>query len=168
MQQRATEANSPDRWLEDSLVYHDLILALLEAPQPILAVVQGPVLAGGVGLVLACDLVLATEDAFFSLPEPQRGITASIVTPLLAFRSGAGHASHLLLSGQRVSATTMFQRGVCHEVVAEEQLVNASTTWINSILSGSPLALAASKRQIREARHWRWLLRNGRFAKPQA
>jgi len=151
MQQRDTEASGPEQWLKDSLVYHDLLLALLEAPQPALAVVQGPVLAGGVGLVLACDLVLAVEDAFFSLPEPKRGITASMVTPLLAFRSGAGHASHLLLSGQQVSVTTMFQRGVCHEVVAGEQLASATMTWIDSIMTGSPAALAASKRQIREA-----------------
>jgi len=150
MQQRATEENGPEQWLADSLVYHDLLVALLEAPQPTLAVVQGPALAGGVGLVLACDLVLAAEDAFFSLPEPQRGITASMVTPLLAFRAGAGHASQLLLSGQRVSAATMFQRGVCHEVVAEERLANATSEWIDSICSGSPLALAATKRQIRE------------------
>lgn len=150
MQQRATGDNGPKQWLEDSLVYHDLLIALLDAPQPTLAIVQGPTLAGGVGLVLACDLVLATEDTFFSLPEPQRGITASMVTPLLAFRAGAGQASHLLLSGQRVSATIMYQRGICHQVVASNELANATTEWTSSILSGSPLALAATKQQIRE------------------
>ena len=150
MLQRASKGNVPEQCLADSLVYHDLLVALLEAPQPTLAVVQGPALAGGVGLVLACDLMLAAEDAFFSLPEPQRGITASMVTPLLAFRAGAGNASHLLLSGQRVSATTMFHRGICHQIVAGDQLASASDEWIDSILSGSPLALAATKRQIRE------------------
>jgi len=150
MQERVSAENSPEQWLEDSLAYHDLLLAILEAPQPTLAVVQGPALAGGVGIVLACDLVLAEKDAYFSLPEPLRGITASMVTPLLMFRAGAGPVSHLLLSGRRVSAATMCNWGVCHEVVAREQLASAATQWTNSILSGSPTALAATKKQIRE------------------
>lgn len=150
MQERVSAENSLEQWLEDSLAFHDLLLAILEAPQPILAVVQGPALAGGVGIVLACDLVLAEEDAYFSLPEPQRGITASMVTPLLMFRASAGPASHLLLSGRRVSAATMCDWGVCHQVVAREQLASATTQWTTSILSSSPMALAATKKQIRE------------------
>lgn len=150
MQERASTENSPEQWLEDSLAYHDLLLAILEAPQPTLAVVQGPALAGGVGIVLACDLVLAEKEAYFSLPEPQRGITASMVTPLLMFRAGAGPASRLLLSGRSASAATMRDWGVCHQVVAREQLEDATTEWTTSILSGSPVALAATKKQIRE------------------
>jgi len=53
MQQRDSKDNSKQDWLQDSLIYHDLLMALLEAPQPVLAVLQGPVLAGGVGMVLA-------------------------------------------------------------------------------------------------------------------
>jgi len=151
MQQRGSKENSEDDWLQDSLVYHDLLMALLETPQPSLAVLQGPVLAGGVGIVLACDLVLAAETAFLALPEPQRGITASMVTPLLAYRTGAGHASHLLLSGRRVPVAEMQHWGICHQVVALDQLAAAEAEWIESILKGSPMALAETKRQIRKA-----------------
>jgi len=155
MQQRgsreSSKENSEDDWLQDSLVYRDLLIALLEAPQPSLAVLQGPVLAGGVGIVLACDLVLAAETVFLALPEPQRGITASMVTPLLAYRTGAGHASHLLLSGRRVPVTDMQHWGICHQMVAPDQLAQAEAEWIESILKGSPMALAETKRQIRKA-----------------
>jgi methylglutaconyl-CoA hydratase len=150
MQQRASAAKGPDAWLGDALAYHDLLLSILDAPQPTLAVVQGPALAGGMGIVLACDLVLAVEGAFFALPEPQRGITASMVTPLLAFRVGAGCASYLLLSGQCVSAPQLHRWGIFHEVVGENELENRTREWIQTILTGSPTALAATKRQIRE------------------
>ena len=149
MEQRASGKDGPEQWLEDSMVYCDLLLAILETPQPTMALVQGPAVAGGVGIVLACDLVLAADDAFFSLPEAQRGITASMVTPLLVFRSGAGHASHLLLSGQRVLTTTMSHWGLCHQVVPAIQLASAAQEWISSILNASPPALAATKQQIR-------------------
>jgi methylglutaconyl-CoA hydratase len=151
MQQRASKGSGEKEWLRDSLDYCDLLTTLLEVPQPTLAVVQGPVLAGGVGMILACDLVLAAETAFLSLPEPQRGITASMVTPLLVYRAGAGHASHLLLSGRRVPAAEMHHWGVCHQVVAPNQLDQTESEWIDSILKGSPLALAATKRHIRDA-----------------
>ena len=49
-------------------------------------------MAGGVGLVLACDIVIAVREATFGLPEPKRGVVAGMVAPLLTFRLGAGHA----------------------------------------------------------------------------
>lgn len=149
MQQRAAENSGAKEWLQDAIVYRNLLVTLLDAPQPTLAVLQGPVLAGGVGIVLACDLVLASDKAFFSLPEIQRGITAAMVAPLLIYRAGAGNASHLLLSGRQVSATEMSCWGVCHEVVAPEQLDQAETEWINSILKGAPQALATTKARVR-------------------
>ena len=89
MQQRAEQAGPKD-WLEDSEVYRDLLLAILMAPQPVIGIIQGPALAGGVGIAMACDIVIAAEDVFFALPEPQRGIAASMVTPLLLRKLGQG------------------------------------------------------------------------------
>ena len=113
-----------------------------------MAIVQGPVLAGGVGLVLACDLVLAGEDVWFSLPETQRGITASMVTPLLIRKAGVGNASHLLLSNLRIKATEMNGWGLCQSVVATGELEQEAARWRESILAGSYSALAATKKQL--------------------
>lgn len=149
MKDRA-EQSGPEDWLQDSLVYRDLLLAIIEAPQPVMAIVQGPVLAGGVGVVLACDLVLATEDTFFSLPEPQRGITASMVTPLLLSKVGVGNAGHLLLSGQRILAKEMGGWGICQAVVDRCELSAEALRWRDGILMGSRQALAATKAQMRQ------------------
>ncbi|MEM7313000.1 MAG: enoyl-CoA hydratase/isomerase family protein [Planctomycetota bacterium] len=150
MQERAASENAPEEWMRDSEVYSDLLKKLLNAPKPVLAAVQGPVLAGGVGMVLSCDLVIATERTFFALPEPQRGIVAAMVTPLLAFRAGVGHASHLLLSGRRMTAEQALTAGLCHGAYTIEEFDNAEQEWIDSILTGSPEALALTKKQLCE------------------
>jgi len=144
-------AQSPDAemfWQQDAQLFCDLLTALFTAPKPVIAVLQGPVLAGGVGLVLACDLVLAADTAFFSLPEPRRGIVASIVTPLLAYRATAGGASSLLLSGERIAAPRARECGLCHDVVTAEELSERTDELISAVLSGSPQALAETKHQL--------------------
>jgi methylglutaconyl-CoA hydratase len=147
MKDRA-EQSGPEDWLQDSLVYRDLLLAIIEAPQPVMAIVQGPVLAGGVGIVLACDLMLATENVFLSLPEPQRGITASMVMPLLLRKVGVGHAGHLLLSGQRIKIDQMCGWGICQAIVETSKLADEAADWREKVLQGSPQALASTKLQL--------------------
>ena len=84
------------------MLYHDLLLAMLRFPKPLVAAVNGPAMAGGAGLVLACDLVVAADTAAFGLPEPLRGIVAGMVAPLLHFRIGGGQAARLLLSAATI------------------------------------------------------------------
>ncbi len=69
----------------DAVQYRDLIETMLQFPKPIIAAVAGPALAGGAGLVLASDIVVAGNSATFGLPEPKRGLVAGVVAPLVAF-----------------------------------------------------------------------------------
>ena len=147
MQQRAQQTNAADEYLQDSQVYAELLKALYRFPQPTMAVLQGPAIAGGMGLVLACDLVISSADAFFALPEPMRGITAAMVTPLLVQRLGVGRASAMLLSGQRLMAIDA-RGNLCHEVVPADQLMITRDRWIESILSGAPAALRITKQHL--------------------
>lgn len=147
MQQRAEQPDADREYLQDSRVYADLLKSLYQFPAPTLAVVQGPALAGGMGIVLACDLVVASHEAFFALPEPQRGITAAMVTPLLVYRLGIGRASSLLLSGRRTSATEL--AGIlCHAVVPGDRLAATRDEWIESICTGSLTALRITKQHL--------------------
>ncbi|MEZ6095334.1 MAG: enoyl-CoA hydratase-related protein [Pirellulaceae bacterium] len=148
MQERASSPNSALEWQRDSEVYCDVLERLYGLRVPTVAVVSGPALAGGVGLVLACDMVLAVDDAFFALPEPMRGITAAMVTPLLVHRVGAGAATALLLSGERWSTERAYQLGLCHDVVARESLPDRTEQLTRAILSGSTAALALTKQHI--------------------
>jgi len=150
MQSRAGRPDSTQLWQEDTRIYRDLVERLFRLPLPTVAVVQGPVLAGGVGLVLACDIVLAAEPAYFSLPEPKRGITAAVVTPLLTYRIGPGNAGYLLLSGEAMSAPNALRVGLCHEVLPANELSSRRAELVNSILTGAPSALAVSKQTLQE------------------
>lgn len=148
MQERAKSPDGKQEWQKDSEAYCQLLKEIYSLPVPTMVVLQGPVLAGGVGLVLACDLIVASEDSFFMLPEPMRGITAAMVTPLLVHRVGAGTAGHLLLSGERMSARRAFQLGLCYDVVSSQDLAQRAETLMNSILTGSQAALAITKRHL--------------------
>lgn len=151
MQDRAGRPNAAELWQRDARLYRDLLVGLLELPVPTVAVVQGPGLAGGLGLVLACDIVLAAEDAFFALPEPKRGITAAVVTPLLVHRIGPGPADYVLLSGERLSAEDAHRWGLCHRLVPGEHLEERRRELTESILEGAPGALAMTKRFLLES-----------------
>ncbi|MGI9515796.1 MAG: enoyl-CoA hydratase/isomerase family protein [Pirellulaceae bacterium] len=146
MQERAESAASADEWQRDSQVYRDLLVAIHQLEIPVIAALQGPALAGGVGLVVACDIVIASEEAFFMLPEPMRGITAAMVTPFLVHRIGAGPATYMLLSNERIAAAHSF--GLCHDVVPPDRLESRVDELVNSILGGSRSAFSITKSHI--------------------
>lgn len=150
MQENAARPDATALWQADTALYRDVVTTLLQLRTPTLAVLPGPALAGGLGLVLACDLVLAAETSTLALPEPKRGLTAAIVTPLLAYRAGPSAASFLLLSGQSISADHARHAGICHAVVPAMELSAKSDELVASILTGAPGALAASKRHLLE------------------
>lgn len=148
MEQRATSADPTSEWDRDSEVYCQMLETIYLLPIPTVATVQGPALAGGVGLMLACDIVVASDEAFFALPEPARGLTAAMVTPLLVHRVGFGAARYLLLSGTRCPAHTARDLGLCQEVVPSAKLSEATDQLIDSILSGSRTALQMTKTHL--------------------
>jgi methylglutaconyl-CoA hydratase len=148
MQDRTAQPDAHEFWKEDTQSYRDLLASLVMLPKPVLAVVQGPALAGGMGLAMACDLVLASTEALFGLPEPKRGITAAVVAPLVCYRSGMSTASYLLLSGKNLTAEESLTRGLCHQVVKAENLPAAEEDLCRSILTGAPRALAATKAHL--------------------
>ncbi len=149
MNETAARPDAAKVWGTDTQLYHDVVLALFQLPMPTLAVVQGGAVAGGLGLVLACDLVLAADTAIFSLPEPKRGITAAIVTPLLVHRTGPSGAALLLLSGATIDARRAQQLGICQTLVEPARLDASADELVQSVLGGAPGALAISKRQLR-------------------
>jgi methylglutaconyl-CoA hydratase len=149
MQQRASAPDSRAQWDQDASGYRDALVALLRADVPTLAVVHGPAIAGGFGLVLACDLVLATSNAKFSLPEVKRGISPAVVSPLLLYRIGHGPAMPLLLDGELITGEEAYRLGICHYLSSPEELADKRQKIVNSLLGGAPQALAVTKRLVR-------------------
>jgi enoyl-CoA hydratase/carnithine racemase len=150
MQETAKDANAQALWHEDSVAYRDLLEEMLRLPKPIIAAVGGPAVAGGAGLVLASDIVLAAPEAKFGLPEPKRGIVAGLVAPLLAFRLGGGRAAYLLLSTQLIAAEVAHRIGVYHELMAGEKLWPRAHGLAGEIAACAPEAMLLTKRMLNE------------------
>lgn len=137
-------------WHDDVNSYRDLVETMLRFPKPLLAAVNGPAMAGGAGLVLACDIVLAGQNATFGLPEPLRGIVAGMVAPLLAFRIGGGHAARLLLTAATIDAAEAMRIGVFHEVVHPDHLWPRAVEVAAQCARCAPEALQLTKQVLND------------------
>ena len=145
------ESESPlELWESDAVQYREVIDKMLQFPKPIIAAVNGPALAGGGGLLLASDLVVAGAGARFGLPEPQRGIVAGIVAPLLAFRLGAGRAARLLLLADLIDAEEAHRLGLFQELVGDDQVWARAHQLAEQVALSAPEAIQLTKKMLNE------------------
>jgi len=119
---------------------------------PIVAAVRGFALGGGCELVLACDLVVAAEDATFGQPEIRLGIMPGLGgTQRLARAVGKARATELILTGRRLPATEAYAMGLVSRLVPAAETVPAALALAGEIAAGPPLAVAAALRAIDRA-----------------
>jgi crotonobetainyl-CoA hydratase len=122
------------------------ITARLDNPKPLIAAVNGVAMGGGFEIALACDLIVASENAVFALPEPRVGLAALAGgTHRLPRAIPLKHAMGMLLTGRRVSAQEGYQLGFVNEVVPAPELMAAARRWASQILECAPLSVRASK-----------------------
>ncbi len=150
MRETSRQARPHEQWREDALAYQDLLEQMLRFPKPIIAAVNGPAVAGGAGLVLASDLVVAAREAKFGLPEPLRGIVAGMVSPLLVFRIGGGQAARLLLTSAMIDAEEAQRLGVFHELIDLDRVWARAVELAGQCAKGAPEALQLTKRMLNE------------------
>jgi crotonobetainyl-CoA hydratase len=118
-------------------------------PKPIIAAVQGPALAGGFELVLACDLVVAAEEATFGLPEAKRGLLASAGGPIrLAKRVALATALELVMTGDPIPAARAFELGLVNRVVPADKVLDEALALADRINENSPTAIRIGRRLV--------------------
>jgi enoyl-CoA hydratase len=123
--------------------------------KPVIAAVEGYALAGGFELVLACDLVVASEEAKFGLPEVRRGLVAGAGGLLrLPSRIPYHIAMEIALTGEHFPADRLAEAGLVNKLVPAGQALPAAAELARKVALGAPLALAASKRVIVESADW--------------
>ena len=150
LQESANEANVLDQWREDAVRYQELLEYMLRYPKPIIAAVNGWVVGSGVGLMLASDIAIASDQARLMLPEARRGLHAGPTAPLLAFRIGASQAAHLLLSSRSVDASTAQQWGLFHEIVPDELVWVHAQKMAQDCAAGAPQSQLLTKQMLNE------------------
>lgn len=120
-----------------------------ELDKPLIAAVNGIAMGGGFEIALACDLIVAAENAVFALPEPRVGL-AALAGGLhrLPREIGAKRALGMILTGRRVTATEGRDLGFVNEVVPQAELMAAAKKWAAQILELSPMSVRASKQAV--------------------
>ncbi len=124
------------------------VTALARLPAITIASVHGYCLGGGLQIVLACDLVVASSDAVFSIPAVREGVVAALGPMRLTRLVGASRARFLCLLGRRFSAEEGKAWGLLHEVVAPEEREERTLALAQELLSIPFTALLHTKRQI--------------------
>jgi cyclohexa-1,5-dienecarbonyl-CoA hydratase len=153
----SVEEHLPDRCAAMLTALHALIVTMLEFPAPILTVVRGQCLGGGLELALAGSMTLAAPDAQFGQPELKLGVFAPAASVLLPYRVNQPSAEDLLLSGRSIGADEAKTMGLVQIVVGDPQA--AAFAWFDQHLAGKSAAslasaiVAARAAMVRDVRH---------------
>lgn len=142
--------NALQQWHTDAEALKALLEQMLVLPKPIIAAVDGAAMGSGLALVLACDLVVASQSATFSAAGYKRGLVSGLVAPLACFRGGAALASALLIGGQEFSAVEAKDCGFVHHVVDSDKIWVRAKLWLESIAEGAAESIQLSKRVLNE------------------
>lgn len=122
-----------------------------DCDKPIIAAVNGVAMGGGFEIALACDLIIASENATFALPEPRVGL-AALAGGLhrLPRQIGLKRAMGMILTARHVSAKEGLELGFVNEVVPAGDALKAAEKWAETICKNSPMSIRASKQTIQK------------------
>lgn len=123
----------------------EAVRRLNTVPVPTVALVQGGCFGGGTGIVSACDVVVAAENALFSIAEVRWGLTAAIIIPQLNDAIGVRQVRRYALTGERFGAEEARRIGLVHEVVPPDGLAAAGERIVGRLLENGPDAIAETK-----------------------
>ena len=126
------------------------IEALASFRCPTIALIHGGCFGGGVGMVAACDMAIASDDAIFSLTEVRWGITPAPVVPALVAAIGVRALGRYGLTAERFGAEEALRIGLLHAVCPAGDLDAAAAPLIDGVLMAAPEAVAVTKRLVRQ------------------
>ena len=140
--------SAPEENLHVSRATADAVQRLNFAPVPTIALVQGGCFGGGTGIVAACDVVIAADNAMFSIAEVRWGLHAAIIIPQLADAIGVRQLRRYALTGERFGAEEAFRIGLVHKVVPLAGLEAEGVRMVEQVLANGPGAVSETKAWI--------------------
>ena len=126
---------------DDSYKLAQLFHLIYSLPKPTIAKVNGSAIGGGTGLVSVCDIVIASEDARFSLSEVKLGLVPACISPYVIRRMGESKAREFFLTGERLDAVKALHAGLVNEVVSAKDLDKTVDEKVRQLISNGPEAL---------------------------
>lgn len=134
----------------DALRLADMLRTIYFSPKPVVARVQGDCYAGGMGLVAACDIVVAAEGVNFCLSEVKLGLIPATISPYVIKAMGDQAARRWFLTAERFDAREAHRLGLAHEVVPAEQLDTTVAGIAKALAGNSPNAVREAKKLVRD------------------
>lgn len=134
----------------DALKLATMLRTIYECDKPVIARVHGAAFAGGVGLVAACDIAIASTDAEFCLTETKLGLIPATIAPYVMRAMGVNQARRYFLTAEKFDAAEAFRIGLVHDIVPAEELDVKVNTLLGTLMLTSATAVAAAKRLVRE------------------
>jgi methylglutaconyl-CoA hydratase len=126
------------------------LVAIRETRLITIAAIHGAAVAGGAGIMSACDFVVAAEATKIGYPEVRRGLVAGLVMSFLLRQVSERHARELLFGGELIDAEQAHQIGLVNRVVPSNELMNEAQKFCDSVLQGAPSVLTQTKHLIDE------------------
>ena len=148
MEKAATMTKARSR--TEAARFSNLLYRMHTFPKPLIARVHGAAFAGGMGLVAACDLVVAAEEAEFCLPEVRIGLVPAMISPYIVRAMGEQQARRYILTGERLAAREAHRIGFAHECVPAADLDACVDKLAKQLAQCGPAALARSKALLRK------------------
>jgi methylglutaconyl-CoA hydratase len=141
---------SDDENRADALRLAEMLRAIYACPKPVIARVQGDTYAGGVGLVAACDIVVAVDSANFCLSEAKLGLIPATISPYVIRALGEQASRRYFITAERFSAAEAHRLGLVHALVGADALDAKVGEITAALVANSPNAVRESKRLVRE------------------
>lgn len=134
----------------DALQLATMLRTIYACPQPVVARVQGDCYAGGMGLVAACDIVVAVDTAQFCLSEVRLGLIPATIAPYVIKAMGEQASRRYFLTAERFTAATALRIGFAHDVVTADALDATVAEIAKALVNNSPAAVRQAKTLVRE------------------
>lgn len=141
---------SHDENQADAARLADMLRTIYLCPKPTIAKVQGDCYAGGMGLVAACDIVVAAEGVNFCLSEVKLGLIPATISPYVIKAMGEQAARRYFITAERFDAAAAQRMGFAHEVVPLEELDTSVAAIVRGLVANSPHAVSEAKKLVRE------------------
>lgn len=130
---------------KDADLLFEMFLAIAECPVPVIAFVQGAAFGGALGLIAACDFVLAEQETQFCFSEVKLGLVPAVISPFVLRKANQGHARPWMISGKVFDVETALNMGLITEVVKLSEMDQKMKDLKSEFLQAGPDALKSTK-----------------------
>jgi enoyl-CoA hydratase len=144
VKERVGLVKQPGDYIRNNRLAREYFYAVADCTKPVIAAVNGPAFGAGVVLMLACDIMLASEDAYFVVPELDVGLAGG--ARFLMDHFGKSMARYIYFTGRRIPAAELYRLGVISACVPREKLMDEAMQIAREIAAKSPVAVREVKR----------------------